>query len=157
MDGRDLLRSLLPAATRLRDTAAATDAALAGPPVAPIVALGLATVDLDRAVADAGEGPWEQLPRDSLLGATVRRRLRRVEVGDGPEVLLLEPDTEGRLAASLARFGEGLAVVYVRPAGAPIPRDWRFGPGPLGRAHLLPGPSWGPFVVVLDPGATIEP
>lgn len=154
---RDIPGVLVPAATRLRDAAAALEPAIAGPPVAAIVALGLATVDAERAMADAGDGPWEVLPRDSLLGATVRRRPLRVGAANAPEVLLLEPDTEGRLAASLARFGEGLAVVYVRPARAPIRGEWRSGAGPLGRSHLLPGPSWGPFVVVLDPAATIEP
>ena len=32
-------------------------------------------------------------------------------------LLLLEPDTEGRLAATIARHGEGVVAVYVRASG----------------------------------------
>jgi hypothetical protein len=51
--------------------------------------------------------------------------------------VVLEPDTEGRLAASLARFGEGVAVIYLGD-GPP-------GPGTLVRGGL----PWGPHVILL--------
>jgi hypothetical protein len=68
-----------------------------------------ATVDLERALADAGEsGADEWSPvEDELLGAR-GRRLAGVE----PAVILLEPSTEGRLAGWLAHNGEGEAAIY---------------------------------------------
>jgi hypothetical protein len=69
-------------------------------------------------------------------------------------VQVLEPDTEGPLAAALARFGEGLAAIYVRPGRR---AGGRFeAVGPFGPARLAPGPAWGPHVLALEPRATIE-
>lgn len=75
-----------------------------------------------------------------------------------PRLVLLEPDTEGRLAGALARHGEGPIALYVarrdpggarsaRVAGAPAD-----GPdGPFGPARLVPMPDrFGPFLVVLS-------
>jgi len=128
---------------------------LAGPPAAELVAVGVSTVDWQRAARALGDEDWPSLPRDPLLGATVHRA---PSVGE-PIVLLLEPDTEGPVAATLARFGEGAAAVYVRspsPHG-PVPQGGRAArSGPFGPARLLPGPASGPHVVALLPGATIE-
>lgn len=129
---------------------------LEGEPPPGLVAIGAATVDWQRAarVLDA-DFDWPSLDRDPLLGASVRRA-----PGEGePLILLLEPDTEGPLAAGLARFGEGPAAIYVRPRRLPSPalptrRSARS--GPFGAAWLLPGPRWGPHVVVLEPRATID-
>jgi hypothetical protein len=81
---------------------------------------------------------------------------------------VLEPDTEGRLAAALARSGEGVAAIYLAPkprdtaaAGGASPTErpqridpTRLGhpaPGPLGSGRLLLArPTWGPHVIVLD-------
>jgi hypothetical protein len=149
----DWLDDVVAAATRIRNAAARRNAALAGPPVAELVAVGLATVDLER-LSDRLGGAWLPAVGDPLLGATTRR----LAVGPGPggdvAVLLLEPDMEGPLAAALARFGEGLAAVYVRPAR---PAGGRFeATGPFGPARLVPGSVWGPHVVALEPRATIE-
>ena len=64
--------------------------------------------------------------------------------------LVLEPDTEARLAAALARHGEGLCVAYVEGTGpGGMVRPTALGvPGRL-RPHARP---WGPFVIVVDPG-----
>lgn len=121
-----------------------------------LLALGLATVDLERA-ADALGGLVERLPDDRLLGA---RAARPAE----PGILLLEPATEGRLAAALARRGEGPAAVYLevderrlaevaarlREQGETMTE----GAGPFGRQHLVRGgPPWGPgLVLVAGPG-----
>ncbi|HEY0444472.1 MAG TPA: hypothetical protein VGC90_09635, partial [Candidatus Limnocylindrales bacterium] len=85
----------------------------AGMPVAQTVS-GWATVELDRAEAALSthasrSNPVRSAlaPEDELLGA----RCRFVRVGDS-SLLLLEPSTEGRLAASLARFGEGPIALY---------------------------------------------
>ena len=132
------------------------------------IATGNATIDLDRAELEARASTDVRQVTDAddeLLGARARvvafskRRLRTV---------LLEPSTEGRLAAALAKFGQQPVVAYVRP----IPRDVDVaapaaaagvrlsaaGNGPFGRQRLvLGGPRWGPFVVIVEQAATIEP
>ena len=114
-----------------------------------LVALCWATVDLERTIADAAL-PFVAASRDGLLGGTVAS----VHIG-GLDVLVEEPDTEGRLAAFLARNGEGICAVYIeRPAdaGRPVSRPVsRPRSTPLGRdgsllAHEWP---WGPFVVIM--------
>jgi hypothetical protein len=110
---------------RLEALLAAGEAIVAGiaarhPPLGglPIVGVGWATVELDRAeeqLRTAGCSGWEPATRDDHLGATAR-----MCHGPGPRVVLLEPDTEGRLAASLARFGEGVAAVYVGRIELPV-------------------------------------
>jgi hypothetical protein len=74
-----------------------------------------ATVDLERALVEAGEHETDRwVPvADDLLGA---RGLRLVDVE--PAVIVLEPSTEGRLAGWLARNGEGEAVRYYDPSYA---------------------------------------
>ena len=74
-----------------------------------------------------------------------------------PAIVLLEPDTEGRLAATLARFGEGVGAIYVAPRAGDPPgrvdpvRVGRPSPGPLGSGRtVLARPAWGPHVIVLD-------
>ena len=128
------------------------------PSLAPatIVAIGWATVDAERAIVELGGARWTTGPRDELLGARARLRAakpadREVAVG----LVVLEPDSEGRLAASLARFGEGVAAVYVRGRGEPSgdrpgDRIGPLGPGPFGPARLVRGgPAWGPHVIVV--------
>lgn len=158
-----------------------------------LAAIGLATVDAERAAVDLGAEPpaeaWAPAARDALLGAraTIRsiavpRRpgvastqiLGDLSLPDRIHVVLLEPDTEGRLAAFLARHGEEVAAAYVRPAsgdsdprrggtpGRDVSPDRGIEPGPLGPEWLLPGgPPWGPHVILLEPdgrtGGTIAP
>jgi hypothetical protein len=142
---------LVRAAEGILEAAAAREPLLAG---ARIVGIGWATVELDRAgseLAAVGGGGWLQAERDELLGAASRRAA--VQAGapvSPPELVLLEPDTEGRLAASLVRFDEGVAAVYVR-TGAPLAGAAPEGGGPLGRGRLAASTSrWGPHVIVLD-------
>lgn len=125
-----------------------------------VVGVGWATVELDRAAtelrstADYDVGPVEP---DTLLGATAR--VGRAG-GGGPVAVLLEPFTEGRLAAFLARHGEAPAVLYLAPreggleaavgrlAAAGI--RTRGGSGPLGPAALVLGRSAdGPHLVLV--------
>jgi hypothetical protein len=124
-----------------------------------LVGIGWATVELDRAAREAEEGlpgAWVAGQPDRLLGASTRLR----PTGrDGVTLILLEPDTEGRLAASLARFGEGVAAVYLAgDRGGDARNDvgsaylGRPEPGPLGPGRLVSGaPAWGPHLIVLDP------
>ncbi len=135
-------------------------------PVRPDLAgLGWATVDLEGAADRLGlvgrAGPATR--EDALLGA------RAIVAG---RLVLLEPTREGRLAASLARFGEGPVAVYLAVAG-PGPEEseadageadaaaagggeaaasaWagRSGRSALGPATLLGGPSWGPHLLLV--------
>ena len=72
---------------------------------------------------------------------------------DGVEVVLLEPDTEGLLAASLARFGEGFAIAwFASDPPAAMGRRGAVGATPLGRGRLVAGGArWGPHAIVLEP------
>lgn len=119
---------------------------------------GWATVELDRAQAEVGTKlaalgvpRVEPADDDRVLGA--RCRLLRFEAACA---LLLEPSTEGRLAAGLARHGEGrLALYLVADAGA-VERARRAGfaltsqgRGPFGSERLvIAGPRWGPFLIL---------
>ena len=126
-----------------------------------VIGRGWATVDLDRAAAELAEllqpgASFTEAPRSALLGARCRRgRARRDGEMAADWIVLLEPDTEGRLAAFLARSGEGWAATWnSQPAG------WanRQGtPGPLGEERLSGriGVA-GPFPLLLSP-ATIDP
>ena len=124
----------------------------------PIVALGWATVDLDavrsRIESDAGFGAFDLAPRDDHLGA--RAAVHRPGDASGePIEILLEPDTEGRIAASLARHGEGFAAIWFgQPSDAEVEAPNGFGPladGPLGPARLLlGGPPWSLSVLLLE-------
>lgn len=127
-----------------------------------LAGLGWATVELDRAFDELGMwlGDAEEATADDpLLGA----RARAFEAGGlpGDRVVLLEPSTEGRLAASLARDGEGPAALYLRPAeglAAWLASARRRGVsvsvrriGPLGSSVLLTGgPVSGPHLVIVD-------
>ncbi len=130
-----------------------------------VVAIGWATVDRERFLADAPGGPNVDLPRDTHLGAFA---VRHGAAGPGPQVLVLEPYTEGRLVASLVRSDEGPAAVYVaaqrglrafvaaaRRRGTPVSG---IRTGPLGPSViLLDGPPWGPHLLVVErSGGTIE-
>jgi hypothetical protein len=131
-------------------------------PADPVVlhALGWSTVELGRAEAEldpwlgaAAPGPRERL--DTLLGARVV--LRRGAGLPGAWTALLEPSTEGRTAASLARDGEGPAALYLRPAAGfdawtagNGSRSPSVGDGPFGRQLLLPGALTGPHLVLTE-------
>jgi hypothetical protein len=138
-------------------------------PDAPLtlIAVAWSTVELDRAEDELG--PWlvEADPlrgdgdalADPHLGA--QTRIRRTDALPGGRLVLAEPGTEGRLAASLARDSEGPCALYVRPAAgldawveAARARHVQVSArrvGPLGPAVLLAGRSMaGPHILVVD-------
>ena len=96
--------------------AAAFAATLSAGDVWPI-AIGWATVELDRAAGELtvalgldADRPFRPAPRSEALGAACRVAAVRAE---GRSLVVLEPDTEGRLAGSLARFGEGPVATWL--------------------------------------------
>jgi hypothetical protein len=122
------------------------------------VVVGWATVELDRAEVEvavniAMPGGLRVEPADDERALGARCRLLRFDARD---VLLLEPSTEGRLAAALARHGEGsLALYLIADAGA-AERARRAGftltsgvRGPFGSERLvIAGPRSGPFLIL---------
>ena len=117
---------------------------------------GWVTVDIDRAVRELSGllrpgAAFEPAPRCALLGA---RCVRGPEAEAPSWIVVLEPDTEGRVAAFLARHGEGWAAVWLAGDEPAHPRG---SPGPLGEETLEPdGPRWGPYRLQVT-AATIEP
>ena len=129
------------------------------------LAIGWATVELERAVRDlahlvAPGAAFREAPSSVILGA--RCLVAPAAPADlaapaahprSLRIVLLEPDTEGRLAATLARSGEGWAatwgsgpVVGTRRGGVSAPR-----PGPLGTEWLvLGGPVAGPHRLLIE-------
>jgi hypothetical protein len=123
-------------------------------PAVELLAVGWATVELDRAASEFPMAAFEAAADDPLLGAFVRRSSR-----DG-RLVLLEPNTEGPLVASLVRWGEGPAALYLdvpeataraappattEPGALSAERIGPFGPSAL----LLGGPNAGPHVIVV--------
>ena len=119
-----------------------------------VAGVAWATVELERAEAELGPRlgtTFEAGPRDGLLGASVRR-----STAAGPRILLVEPDTEGRLSGALARHGEGPVALYLRlepgASTGPLPAgiSTRAGSGPLGPERIvLAGSPWGPFIILV--------
>jgi len=127
---------------------------------------GWATVDLDRAeieicaaltIRDGAPPSVNAGLQEQLLGARCRL------LGDPArgQVVLLEPSTEGRLAAGLARFGEGSLALYLlgdddaparaRQAGLTLSTE---GSGPFGPERLvITGPRDGPFLILAGLGS----
>jgi hypothetical protein len=115
-----------------------------------------ATVDLERALDGAAiDGA---VTDDPLLGA----RVAIVSAGDGTPTAVAEPSTEGRLAATLARHGEGLVGRYLQSpvaldavrilaavAGVAIsrPAEGPFGPSVL----VLTALGARPHLILVDP------
>lgn len=127
-----------------------------------IVAVGWATVELDRA---AGEFASLLVPGTVFTDATPSEhlgawcRIGRVRPGtaEADIVILLEPFTEGRLTATLARHDEGWRATWVatrEPADLALSAER---PGPLGPERIvLGGPVAGPHRLVVT-AATLSP
>ena len=149
---------------------AGTAVGTAGTAVGPPAALGWATVELDRAVRELGDALGIRRERfaasaDSrFLGA--RCRVAHATLSGRAALVVLEPATEGRLAATLARNGEGPAVIWLAVAdlahavdvataagiATSVGRD-----GPFGVERLiLGGPIHGPHRLLVGPPSTIR-
>jgi hypothetical protein len=137
------------------------DALAAGSDEPPPMAVGWATVDLDRAAAElAGElgiVAAAFLPAADSIVLGARCRVAYGVLAGGQPLAILEPRTEGRLAGRLARLGEGPAATWSRAVGARLggrqPASAQ--PGPFGFERLLSGgPAQGPYSLLIedDPG-----
>jgi hypothetical protein len=119
------------------------------------LAIGWATVEAERAERELAEalgvsiGVFADAPDDPLLGA----RCRTAQGGPASFVTVLEPATEGRLAWSLARLGEGPLVVWLALADLPVEGLSAPADGPFGPERLVVGaPRDGRHVLLLDRG-----
>ena len=110
------------------------------------LAVGWATIDLDRAALELAHllrpgGAFTPAPASVALGA--RCRVGPAARAATLRIVLLEPDTEGRLAATLARHGEGWAARWqadpgignTAPSATVATSAAR--PGPLGPERLV--------------------
>jgi hypothetical protein len=139
------------------------------PPAAPsgasrlgmrLLGFGWATVELDRTEDELsmwlGDRPPDADGADEHLGA--RTRLRESGGLPGDWTVLLEPTTEGRAAASLARDGEGPCAIYLVPAAgldAWVAAARERGvtvdggrEGPFGEQVVLAGAPTGPHIII---------
>jgi hypothetical protein len=121
-----------------------------------VLARGWATVELDRAAAELAGAlepgtAFEPAPSCVHLGASCRiGRLAAPGDEDGQWLILLEPSTEGRLALTLARHGEGWCATWLDtdPDGSTPRSAARV--GPLGPERLLlDGPPSGPHRLIV--------
>lgn len=128
-----------------------------------LAAIGIASVDAERTTAELrralelGPGAVANPVHDPRLGG----RGALLAGPEGVALVVLEPDTEGLLAAFLARRGEGPCAAWLTGIG--MDTDGSALMTALGPARVLyAGDRWGPFLLGLvgDPvgrsGATIR-
>ena len=126
-------------------------------------AIGWATVELDRAASelarDLGISPGAFLDALDSVALGARCRVADDLLPGGLALVILEPATEGRLAATLARFGEGPAATWYRTETHVDIRASSPRPGPFGSERLVAGDSvHGPHRLLIEPGTgTIAP
>jgi hypothetical protein len=127
------------------------------------IAVGWATVDLDRAAAELtlllGLGRDAFVLAEDSVALGARCRVAAGVLPGGLSMAIVEPVTEGRLAATLAKRGEGPAAAWSIPAAGGIVSRTHARPGPFGPERLRPGsPVTGPhrFLIETAPG-TIPP
>ncbi len=132
-------------------------------PDAGLVALGWATVDLERTLAalttalGVAVDAFVEAPESVALGA--RCLVATGALPGGVALAILEPSTEGRLATTLARLDEGptiawYAAIGAAPGGAGPARSGPFGPERLVGGDPIHGPHR--FLIEGAPG-TIAP
>lgn len=127
------------------------------------VAVGWATVDLDRAAAELagalGLLPDVFVPADDSIVLGAACRVATGVLPDGRSLAILEPITEGRLAGTLARLGEGPVAVWMARDGPARTNASSARSGPFGPERLLSGgPLQGPYRLLIETEAgTIRP
>ena len=123
----------------------------------PPLALGWATVELDRAAtelaAELGTVAAAFLPAADSVALGARCRVAYGVLPGGQPLAILEPRTEGRLAGRLARVGEGPAAIWSRAPAIRLGRrhPGPAQPGPFGPERLLSGgPAQGPYLLLIE-------
>ena len=122
----------------------------------PPLALGWATVDSERVAADLAAEldtvPAAFLPAADSVHLGARCHVAYGVLPGGMPLAIIEPRTEGRLAAFLARHGEGPAATWSQTAEAAHGRQGAsLRPGPFGFERLVPGgPPHGPFSLLIE-------
>ncbi len=106
-------------------------------------ALGWATVELDRAAReladDLGLAADAFVPVADSVALGARCRVAHQAIPGGVALAILEPATEGRLAATLARLGEGPAAAWFVTDGTLAAEEPAAAAGPFGPERLMPG------------------
>ena len=149
---------------------AATGAEATTPALGRVIAVGWATVELDRAADELagalGSQPSSFGPAAGSEALGAHARIAPGVLDGGAAVILLEPSTEGRLAAHLARHGEGPVAVWHEAAGMDDRATSGLAtleppsPGPFGAEHAVRAPDGegGPYRFIVAPGpGTIRP
>jgi hypothetical protein len=131
------------AARLIDDTIAAATSAGGGR--ARVIAVGWATVDLDRTIrglaTDLGVSAAAFVAAEGSQAIGGAGRVARAVLAGGRSLAILEPLTEGVLAGTLARWDEGPRIVWIETededegathAGPTVP-------GPFGPERLVAG------------------
>jgi hypothetical protein len=117
---------------------AAADEALVG--AGRVIAVGWATVELDRAAAelaaDLGSVAGAFAPAADSVALGARCRVMPAALPGRVAVAIVEPATEGRLAGSLARYGEGPVAVWFAAGPALADKADGASDGPFGPERL---------------------
>jgi hypothetical protein len=125
------------------------------------IAVGWATVDLERGTAELADllGVTAEAfsPAADSIALGARCRVAAGILPGGLALVILEPITEGRLTAALARLGEGPATVWSRRIPGTRVAASAARPGPFGLERLVShAPPQGPIQLLLDgPPGTI--
>jgi hypothetical protein len=124
------------------------------------IAIGWATVELDRAAEELADAlgltvdAFTPAAGSTVLGA--RCRVAHDGIAPGLALALLEPSTEGRLAAALARHGEGPAAVWFRSYADAVIDATTASAGPFGSERVVrpvPAEAWPRrFLLIAGPG-----
>ena len=109
------------------------------------IAVGWATVDSERAIAaleaELHIAPAAFAPASDSTALGARCLVARRVLPGGGALVVIEPATEGLLAATLARHDEGPRVVWVMIDDVGVRVASRATPGPFGPERLVPGAS----------------
>jgi peptidoglycan/xylan/chitin deacetylase (PgdA/CDA1 family) len=136
-----------------------------GSPRSRLVAIGWATVELERAIAELARalgtepGAFRRAGGSVSLGSSCHVGAALLE--GGIDLAVVEPSTEGRLAAHLARHGEGPTIAWFAdlrsPGDTTAARDAGVD-GPFGPERVLPAYADGLLrLLVAAPPGTIAP
>ena len=120
------------------------------------LAVGWATVELERAGLElahllAPGSVFAEAPSSMILGA--RCRVGVAAATADLRIVLLEPETEGRLAGALARSGEGWVATWALDpsAGVPVGHVSTGRAGPFGEERQLFGSTaTGPYHLLIE-------